>query len=349
MRKIFALLITLFYIAANSCSAFSELYYLNNTTENALKNTITSNFSDQNFKIIRQNPFYGTSQKNTSEYAVVILQQSGNNVFYYYTSNYNTKLNKNILKDFKRSGISYEQSQNQNVLTVYDRLAQQAMTNTFTVENRYTFEEPKQNTNTYYNNQSTARTTARQTTALQGYVGQVSEGAKIETYLQNPINTSTANKGDQVIAVLTKDWTYNGYVVAPQGSLVYGTLTKARHATYGSRNGRVVIDFTQIVTPENKTYNISTEEIDFTVTNEGKFAKSAGNVVAGAAIGALAGLLFAALGSNSLGTAAAIGAGVGAGSALIGSTAERGIDAEIPSFTELELTLTKPINVTVNY
>lgn len=346
MKKFLALVITLLYTATNACFAFSELYYIKNTTEAALKPTVTQNFTDQSYKILKENPYYGISQYDSSEYAVVILQQSGDNVFYYYNSNYNKKLNNNILKSIKRSGLAYEQSQNPNVLSVYDNLTQQTISNSYSTTNRYNFEEPQ---TTNYNDPNNTRTTARQTSALQGYVGQVSEGTRISTYLQNPINTSSANKGDQVIAVLTKDWMYNGYVIAPQGSLVYGTLTKARHATYGSRNGRVVIDFTHLVTPENKTYNISTEEVDFTVTNEGKLSRSAGHVVAGAAMGALAGLLFAALSSHSLGTAAAIGAGVGAGTALVGTTAEKGVDAEIPSFTELELVLTKPLNVTVNY
>ena len=346
MKKLVALIITLFYLCANSTFAFSELYYLKNTTVKNVQSSVTQSYSKKNFRLTKQNPYYGTYLYDSSEYAVVILQQSGNNLFYYYNSNENKALNKAILKSFRSLGIDYERSYNQNIITVYDKLAQETISPSTNV-NKYTFEEPQQTyTNYGYNNN---QTTARQTIALQGYVGQVSEGAKIQTYLQNPINTASANKGDQVVAVLTKDWTYNGYVVAPQGSLVYGTLLKARPATYGSRNGRVVIGFNQIVTPENKTYNISTEEIDFTVTNEGKLSKTAGNVVAGAAIGALAGLIFGAIGSGNLGSATAIGAGIGAGSALVGSTAERGVDAEIPSFTELELTLTQPLNVMINY
>ncbi|MBR1424274.1 hypothetical protein IJ579_01775 [bacterium] len=343
MKKIISLIITLFYISTNACFAFSELYYLKNTTTTAIQPLIVSSYSDQNFKIQKQNPYYGINSNDSSEYAIVILQQSGSNLFYYYSSNTNKKLNKKILKSIKKAGIVTEQSLNQNIIGVYDNLAQNTL-NPVANTNRYTFEDPKpvvynQTTTNIYN----------QGNSLQGYVAQVSEGSKIATYLQNPINTATAAKGDRITAVLTKNWTYNGHVIAPQGSVVYGTLIKARPASYGSRNGRVVIDFNQLVTPENKVYNISTEEIDFTVTNEGKIARSAGSVVAGAAIGALAGLLIGAIGSGNVGSTAAIGAGIGAGSALIGTTAERGIDAEIPSFTELELTLTQPLNVTISY
>ena len=138
--------------------------------------------------------------------------------------------------------------------------------------------------------------------------------------------------------------------VAPQGSLVYGTLTKARPATYGSRNGRVIINFNQLVTPDNKTYNISTEEIDFTVSNEGKVGNSLKSAAGAAVAGALVGLLVGALtGGEHIGRNVAIGAGVGAGSSVIYTTAERGVDAEIPSFTELDITLTQPLSVTVGF
>ena len=80
-------------------------------------------------------------------------------------------------------------------------------------------------------------------------------------------------------------------ILIPQGSLVYGTLTTARHAAYGSRNGRVVINFNRIVTPENHTYDISAETIDFTVSNDGKVSESVKNVAVKAAAGAIAGLM----------------------------------------------------------
>ena len=47
--------------------------------------------------------------------------------------------------------------------------------------------------------------------------------------------------------------------------------------------------------------------------------------------------------------ATAIGAGVGAGTAVIGGVAERGVDAEIPSFTEMEVVLNKAVRMTVSY
>ena len=346
MKKIIALFITFILLSSNASFAFSELYYLKNTTESAIKPIVESNYSDRNYKIIKYNPYYAQSQKNAQDYAVIILQQSGSNLFYYYQANDDKRLNKNILKEIKKRDIEYEQSYNTNIINIYDELARKAM-NTQTTQN-YIFTEPIPQNNVRTTDGYT-QTVQRQTpNTLKGYVAQLATGTKINVYLQSSINTASAVEGDRIVAVLTSNVNYNGITVFPQGSVVYGILTKARHATYGSRNGRVVIDFNQIVTPDNKTYNISTEKIDFTVTNEGKVGRVASNVAVGAIVGGLTGLLVGALSGN-IGSAAAIGAGIGAGGALIGGTAERGVDAEIPSFTEMELELTSPVSVTVNY
>lgn len=329
-------------MATNASYAFSELYYVRNITESQLKPIVEESYANYGYNISKYNPYYGTSY-NGSDYAVVIVQQSGNNVFYYFQSESN-KINKRVLKNLRRSGFSYEESQNASVLSVYDDLARKTMSNSGPVNNNYVFTDsyavPDTSTTGAYDQNLYSN-------SLQGHVAQVDKGTKLQAYLQNALNTSTANVGDQVIAVLTTDLAYNGTVVAPQGSMVYGTLTYARHATYGSRNGRVVINFNQLVTPDNKTYNISTEEVDFSVTNEGKLKAVASDAAVGAVVGGLAGLLIGAITGN-IGASAAIGAGVGAGGALIGSTAERGVDAEIPSFTEIEITLTKSFSVTVS-
>ena len=349
MKKIIALFLTLLLTSFNSVFAFSEVYYLKNTTPAAIQPDVLNGFYSQNYKIVSQkNPYYGISEKESSDYAVVILQQSGNNIFYYYQSNDNKKINKYIKKAIKRAGIEYEQSYNYNIISTFDDIASRTInTSGSNMQNTYVFNdnEPEYAGSNSSSNSANYKKTSN---TYKGYVTNVESGTKMNIYLQNAINTANAVEGDRIIAVLTNDLTCKGYTVAPQGSLVYGILTKARHATYGSRNGRVVIDFNQLVTPDGKTYNIETEKIDFTVTNEGKVARIASNVAVGAVVGALSGLLIGAL-SGHVGPGTAIGAGVGAGSALIGGTVERGVDAEIPSFTEMEITLTKPFSTTVSY
>ena len=339
MKKIITFVLTFLFLSMNSSWAVSELYYLKNIQTTSLTSTVENAFATQNFSMYQRNPYYGISTKNNSDYATVILQQSGDNMFYYYNSNGNTKINKQILKAVKNSNIVCEQSFNSNLLDIYENLANKLVNNQNL--NVYTFNEntssPSNTSSSYSSNSSSS---------LSGYVAQVPKGTKFGVYLQNAINTSQAQAGDQVIGVLTSNWTYNGNLIAGQGSLVYGQLKKARSAQYASRNGRVVIDFNRIVSTEGKTYNISTEAVDFTVSNDGKLGETTKNTAVGAVVGALTGLLFGALsGSDSMASAALVGAGVGAGGALIGNVAQKGIDAEIPAFTEMDLVLTKPLSV----
>ena len=344
MKKLFAIIIAVLLLGMNSAYAFSEVYYLKNTTVDAIKPAVANALATYEYRIIKQDPYYAQSINNSSDYAVIILQQSGNNMFYYYNSNDNKKINKSILKAVKKAGIDYEQSFNTNIISVYDNLAQKTMTSNTT--NNYVFTDNEPN---YYSSSNKNSTVKTQTSnSLKGYVAKIQDGTKLKIYLQSAINTATAVEGDRVIAVISQDLKYNGITIIPQGSLVYGILTKARHATHGSRNGRVVIDFNQIVTPDSKTYDISTEKIDFTVTNDGKLASVAKDVVVGAIVGGLAGLLIGAV-SGHIGPATAISAGVGAGAGAISNVAEMGVDAEIPSFTEMDLTLTKSFSASVSY
>ena len=82
--------------------------------------------------------------------------------------------------------------------------------------------------------------------------------------------------------------------------------------------------------------------------NKGKLKKTVTNVAGAAVAGALVGLLFALLGgSSNYGSAAAIGAGVSGGLTLATQVAQRGIDAEIPSYTELDVILNNDIHVVI--
>ena len=346
MKKILALLLVFFYTTTCNCYALSALYYLKGIQAEQLNNVVTQSYSSNKFYLVKQNPFYGLSQNDDTS-VVIITQPSGGNMFYFYQSpEDNLKVNKSVLKELKKQGVTVEQSFNTSLIEIYENLAKEVTSTTQTLKT-YNFEEPQPNA---FEPPQNNEQQYSQPAVYKGYVAQLSAGTKMQAYLQNAISTATAAKGDKIIAVLTNPLTYNGQEVAPQGSFVYGTLSKARSATYGSRNGRVVINFNQLVTPENKVYNISTEDIDFAVSNEGKVGESLKSAAGAAVVGALVGLLVGALsGGEHIGRHVAIGAGVGAGSSAIYSTAEKGVDAEIPSFTEIDITLTQPLSVSVGY
>lgn len=344
MKKGIAVFVCFIYlISSQACFAAGNLYFLKNTDKTTVSGLVEKSFAkNKKYTITKKNPYLVLSNKNNFDYIIVILQPSGSNLFYYYQSNKNFSADRTIKKMLKKQNIVFEQSQNQMYLSTFEKQAQKVLTNTTAT---YNFEEPEKQANTA----STANK-KEDNKVLKGYVGQVAKGSAFNAYLQTPINTATANVGDSVIAVLTENWLYNGHVIAPQGSVVSGEITKARHAAYGSRNGQVLINFTKITTPENKVYEVSTEKIDFTITNDGKFKSVARNAMTGVIIGAIGGLLVGALSSSAnAGISTAIGAGIGAGTALAGSAVEKGVDAEIPTYTELELMLTKPLNIVIGF
>ncbi len=341
MKKSLAFIILSFFAMTNSCYAFSELYYFKNIKTTEVEPLVNSSLQNNNFNIIKQNPYYAVSASN-NDTAIIILQQSGDNMFYYYMADKNTKVNKSILREIRNRNIICEQSFNKNIIGIYDDIANELAKNTGNPM-QYTFAEETPIQPQIQNQ------TEENPKIYSGYVAQLQAGTKFNVYLQNAINTATASQGDTIIAVMQDNLIHNGNIVIPQGSLVYGTLTKARNATYGSLNGKIVINFNKIVTPENMVYDISTEKVDFVVSNEGKVSESAKSAISSAAVGALLGLLFGVLSdSGHAARSAAIGAGIGAGSSVIYSAAEKGVDAEIPSFTELELTLTNPLTVNIS-
>lgn len=345
MRKFLAFIICIIYVlSTNACFAFEELYYLKNADKNAISSQVENILTEENFEIAKKNPIQAISKKNKDNFAYIVFQQSGQNLFYYYESNdKNKKLNKTILKSFKKNNIEYEQSKDSMLLANFGDIIYRSITGQKKV---YNFEEPKQ--------QPAVNKVAEKPqspTTLKGFVGKIGRGEKLDVYLQNSINTATAQKGDIVTAVLKQDWMYKDFVVAPQGSILYGTLSKANPAKMGSRNGSVEFQFNKIVTPQGKTLLLSTEKIAFNVTNDGKFKSVIINTVGMAAVGAVIGLLFAvAFGdSSNIAQGAIIGASVGGGTGLVSSTVAKGVDAEIPAFTDVEAVLDKPVNVILNY
>ena len=333
MKKIILLFIGLIFIV-NTAFAENSLYNIQNVQKENVKTHIENILNNTNYTVSKKDPYYAVNPNDGADDITIILQKSGNNVLYYYNSSKNKKINKNILKSLKNSSVSYIEENDESYLAIFERQAQNIAANTV---NNYSFDVWN------YTEPAVAVNPKDDDITLSGKIVQIEKGTKFNAYLQTPINTANARAGDSVSAVLTNDLVYNGYTVAQQGSLLEGTLSKAHSATYGSRNGRVVINFTSLTTPDNKTYNISTEAVDFSVTNDGKIAKSVKNVATGAIIGALGGLIVGAITQDAhLGRAVLIGTATGATAGTVTAVAERGVDAEIPIYTELEIKLTKP-------
>lgn len=191
-----------------------------------------------------------------------------------------------------------------------------------------------------------------QNNTLKGSVIMVPAGTTMRTILTAPLSSEYTNIGQTVSTALCEDFYYNGQLIAPAGSIVYGTVIESSRAKRGSINGRLCIRFNNISTPYGTNIPISgvikTDDMSGVLVGGTKFdvTKSyAKDMAVGSASGALSGLVFGALAGGDIGRGAALGTAVGAGGGLVKSVIDKGNDVEIPSNATIDLILTQPATV----
>lgn len=191
-----------------------------------------------------------------------------------------------------------------------------------------------------------------QNNTLKGNVVMVPAGTTLRTVLTSPISSEYTLVGQTISTALCEDFCYNGQLVAPAGSIVYGTVTEASKAKRGSINGKLSIRFNSISTPYGTQIPISgiikTDDMSGVLIGGTRFdvAKDyAKDMTIGSASGALSGLVFGALSGGNIGRGAALGTAVGAGGGLVKSVIDKGNDVEIPSSATIDLVLTQPATV----
>ena len=205
-----------------------------------------------------------------------------------------------------------------------------------------------------YNNQYTQQP-FQYSSPLQGRIVMVPAGATVNAMLTSPLSSAYTTTGQTVSLALNDDFYYDGNLIAPAGSTIYGTVIESSRAKRGSINGKLCVRFSQIFTPYGNQIPISAviktndssgvlvggTKID--VTKE--YAK---DLTAGSAAGALSGLVFGALAGGNVGRGAALGTAVGAGGGLVKSVWDKGNDVEIPANATIDLLLTQPITVSAS-
>ncbi len=187
---------------------------------------------------------------------------------------------------------------------------------------------------------------------LRGSVVTVPAGQAMPAVVTMPLNSANLTLGQNVTVALGSDFYYNNNLIAPAGSSVTGTVLEVSKAKRGSMNGKLMLRFTQIVTPYGIQIPISA--VIRTDDNTGRLvggtkadvAKDyAKDLTVGAGAGAVSGVVFGALAGGDIGKGAALGTAVGAGGGLIKSVWDKGDDVVIPANSNIELVLTQPITV----
>lgn len=187
---------------------------------------------------------------------------------------------------------------------------------------------------------------------LKGRVVTVPAGQTFPAVVTTPLSSQNLTTGQSVSIALGSDFYYNGNLIAPAGSSITGTVLEVSKAKHGSLNGKLMLRFTQIVTPYGIQIPISA--VVKTNDNTGMLiggtkmdvAKDYGKDLAvGAGAGALAGVIISPLAGGDIGKGTALATAVGAGGGLVKSIWDKGNDVEIPANSSIQLVLTQPITV----
>ncbi len=203
------------------------------------------------------------------------------------------------------------------------------------------FAQPQQ-----YNANNSSRTT------LKGHVVTVPAGQTIPTVVTTPLSSETLTLGQNVTVALGSDFYYNGSLIAPAGSSVSGQVLEVSKAKHGSMNGKLMVRFTQIVTPYGIQIPISavikTDDNTGVLIGGTKMdvVKDYGKDIAvGSAAGAVSGVVLGALSKGEIGRGAALGTAVGAGGGLVKSLWDKGDNVTIPANSRIDIVLTQAITV----
>ena len=187
---------------------------------------------------------------------------------------------------------------------------------------------------------------------LKGSVVSVPAGQQFKTVVTTPLSSQNLTLGQTVTVALGSDFYYGNNLIAPAGSSVTGTVLQVSKAKRGSLNGKLLVRFTQIVTPygiqipisaviktdDNTGVLVGGTKLD--VTKE--YTK---DVAVGATTGAVTGDVVSALSGGDLGKGTALATAVGGGLGVAKSIWDKGNDVEIPANASIELVLTQPITV----
>lgn len=374
MKKLISLFL-IFLLTANSVLAeeVARLYNVKDTDTSKAAKVIRPLFNMTGFRTIAEDNFYIIENPSLNIYHVIILKPNGTDCYYYYLSNDDTDLNKRILDNFDSYDIDTKRIRNSAFLLLFhseasEFLAQsssgiKAVSNVQDVitlqpaEQAYDFSDEAQ---ARFDNRTSAITPQTPVTlpkepviqpaqqnVLKGSVVRVDAGQQFNAVLSSTISSDSITNNDKISALLESDWVVNGTLIAPAGSIVSGSVVDSRAATFAMGDGKIGLNFNQIMTPDGKVIQLTTNEV-YIVGDSPRAKRIAGRVAGGALGGLLLGALFLLGGADPTGalvSGAAIGGAFGAASAV----AQKGEEVYVPEGTVLQIMLAEPMTAQPYY
>ena len=188
----------------------------------------------------------------------------------------------------------------------------------------------------------------QQNRTLYGSVVTIPAGTSFSVTFDSGINSGSLEQNDRLATRLTNDLIYNGKLIAPAGSLVYGSARYAKNAGYAYGGAEIEINFDEIMLSDGTLLKISTENI-YIKTDSERAKKMTRDVVVGALGSMLIGAAFTALGGgDNWGKNMLVYGGIGAVGGGVRGAFQRGKEVDIPNGTTIQIRLTQPLSAQGN-
>ena len=188
----------------------------------------------------------------------------------------------------------------------------------------------------------------QQNRTLYGSVVTIPAGTSFSVTFDSGINSGSLEQNDRLATRLTNDLIYNCKLIAPAGSLVYGSARYAKNAGYAYGGAEIEINFDEIMLSDGTLLKISTENI-YMKTDSERAKKMTRDVVVGALGSMLIGAAFTALGGgDNWGKNMLVYGGIGAVGGGVRGAFQRGKEVDIPNGTTIQIRLTQPLSAQGN-
>ena len=189
--------------------------------------------------------------------------------------------------------------------------------------------------------------TSPQQKVLYGNVVHVPAGTTFNVTFDSGISSGSLEKNDRLTVRLTEDLIFDGHLIVPANSLVYGSAVSSKNAGYAYGSGAMEINFNEILTPDGVLIPISTETIYLYAKSE-RALKMTRDIVVGALGSMLIGAAFTALGAGTdWGRNMAVYGGLGAIGGGMRGAMQRGEDIEIPDGKTIQVKLLEPLSTSI--
>lgn len=168
-------------------------------------------------------------------------------------------------------------------------------------------------------------------------VATIASGTSVVTTLQTPVATDRNRVGDAVLLRTVEPIMASDVVVVPAGSSVHGQVTYINDAGRIKGAAALTLRFSEVVTPDGKSYPIVCEPFRLVGKSDGKQSAEviSGGAVGGAIVGGILG------GKDGALKGAAAGGIVGTGVAL----GTKGDQIVLPVGERLRVTLAQPLSI----